>query len=255
MSAPVTVTAPTATAPTAINIWLKTMAGEMLPLSVAPSDTLQDIARELPLTYPQFPAYYTKVLRLSDEDGDEKDREDRKDRKDRPLEEDETLCVFVHEVFTEQTFDGNHMVVVQHPLLELTLGVTHFLDEWGIPDILRKKNVVRYNLYYMESDGTPCKIPHSDGCIFLTSSLIDRIPSISWLTLGERQNVLEEIRTRISVHYASQKITVAHARYPKERHLCECGSDIMFKTIDSHEKTKKHRAFLQTKSDSTDSTK
>ena len=249
-TAPVTAsTAPTApTASTAINIWLKTMAGEMLPLSVAPSDTLQDIARELPLTYPQFPSYYTKVLRLSDEDGDKK--EEKEDRKDRPLEEDETLCVFVHEVFTEQTFDGNHMVVIHHPLLELTLGVTHFLDEWGIPDILRKKNVVRYNLYYMESD-VPCKIPHSTGCIFLTSSLIDRIPSISWLTLGERQNVLEEIRTRISAHYASQKITVAHARYPKERHLCECGSDIMFKTIDSHEKTKKHRAFLQTKSDST----
>jgi len=241
MSAPATAS----TASTAINIWLKTMAGEMLPLSVAPSDTLQDIARELPLTYPQFPAYYTKVLRLSDEDGDEKDR---------PLEEDETLCVFVHEVFTEQTFDGNHMVVVQHPLLELTLGVTHFLDEGlGIPDMLRNQKVVRYNLYYMES--VPCEIPHSTGCIYLAMSLEERIPSIRWLTLGERQEVLEGIRTRISAHYASQKITVAHAHYPKERHLCECGSDILFKSIASHEKTKKHRAFLQTKLDSTDYTK
>ena len=237
-SAPVTATAPVTTA---INIWLKTMAGEMLPLSVAPSDTLQDIARELPLTYPQFPSYYTKVLRLSDEDGDEKDR----------LEEDETLCVLVHEVFSEQTHDGNHMVVVQHPLMELTIGVTHFLDRGlGIPDMLRNQDVVRYNLYYIE-DNVPCKMPHSDGCIFLASALEDRIPSIRWLTLGERQNVLEGIRTRISAHYASQKITVAHARYPKERHLCECGSDIMFKSIASHEKSKKHQAFLQTKADST----
>ena len=228
-------TAPTAPVTTAINIWLKTMAGEMLPLSVAPSDTLQDIARELPLTYPQFPSYYTKVLRLSDEDGDEKDR----------LEEDETLCVLVHEVFSEQTHDGNHMVVVQHPLMELTIGVTHFLDRGlGIPDMLRNQDVVRYNLYYIE-DNVPCKMPHSDGCIFLASALEDRIPSIRWLTLGERQNVLEGIRTRISAHYASQKITVAHARYPKERHLCECGSDIMFKSIASHEKSKKHQAFLQ----------
>ena len=233
-SAPVTATAPVTTA---INIWIKTMAGEMLPLSVAPSDTLQDIARELPLTYPQFPSYYTKVLRLSDEDGDEKE--------DIPLEEDETLCVLVHEVFSEQTHDGNHMVVVQHPLLELTIGVTHFLDRGlGIPDMLHNQDVVRYNLYYIEDD-VPCKMPHSDGCIFLASSLIDRIPSISWLTIRERQDVLEGIRTRISAHYASQKITGAHARYPKERHLCECGSDIMFKSIASHEKSKKHQAFLQ----------
>ena len=244
MSAPVTVTA--STAPTAINIWLKTMAGEMLPLSVAPSDTLQDIARELPITYPQFPSYYTKVLRLSDEDGDEKDG---KEKEDRPLEEDETLCVLVHEVFTEQTFDGNHMVVVHHPLLELTLGVTHFLDEGlGIPNMLRNQKVVRYNLYYMEDD-VPCEIPHSTGCVYLAMSLEERIPSIRWLTLGERQNMLEGIWTRISAHYASQKITVAHAHYPKERHLCECGSDILFKSIASHEKTKKHQAFLQTKSE------
>ncbi len=244
--------APVAAAPvTAINIWLKTMAGELLPLSVAPLDTLQDVVRKLPLTYPQFPVYCTKVFRLDGEEKAEKAEKEEKEEKggEERLVEDEVLCVFVQDVFTEQTFDGSHMVVVRHPLMDVPLGVTHFLDDGlGIPGIHRKEKVVRYNIYYIEDD-SPVLIPYP-GCIFLAKSLGERVPFIEPLCQRQRHDVVEGIQTRISAYYATKGITVVHAREQTERYLCACGSDIQYKSIASHEKTKRHQAYLRTKSPS-----
>ena len=224
-----------AAAAATINVWVKTMSGDLFPLQVYPHNTLEEVAYELTTAFPQFSLSCTRVMRMEDE------------KEDAPvvLEADEVLCVFVHDLFSERMWEEQHMIVVQHPQLEITFAVTHFLDEGlGIAGIPNDQKVARYELFVFEDD-VPVNVPHTCGWLYLSDLLDEKLPSILWLGPEEKQRVHEGIESRMKAYYRQQDIDVVHAHAANACYYCGCGSDILYRNLATHQKTKKHQAYLK----------
>ena len=213
-----------------VNICIKTMTGEIIHLSVDPYSTLKDVSRKLSSDFPQFPSYETSVLRLDNVDNDIEER---------PFEENEILYVLVQEFFSEQMLNGRPMIIVCHPLLEISFAISHHIS--------KRNNHISYNLYCMEgNDPFPIHTSNKlDKGIFLTQLLAEEIPTIRLLTPDERYHLHEGIRSRIRVYYEKQKIVPVFFFSPQEIYKCECGSNVSHLSIMSHDMTKKHKSYMR----------
>lgn len=213
-----------------ISIYLKTMAGEIFPMEVNPSDSLLEIAQQATAQDPeQFPSGRTKVMRMEEQ---EEQKED--------LTAEETLLVFITEglrlesgVFPEGgkkyhrwviPFRGRTLYLYTSQWFSRFTGqlLAEYAASWS-PEVTKPSALCSsMTLYVLMKAVAPDVTPQE------MTMLYD-------IVLPYYQELSEKTGRHIDHEYSGS-----------EPLICGCGSVIQRKSMRTHVHTKKHKAWEKT---------
>jgi hypothetical protein len=220
-----------------IQIQLKTLSGDLFPLEVSPSVSLEEIAQRASVTYPEsFPSGRTKVLAMEEE---QKERE-----------EGEILLVVVSDppLMEEGRYPQGGQPYVRWTI---TLGgETYYLYivKWW----KSHANGVIYPEYAIGKTETVTKPSETHGPCYKDLWLIisEAVP-VTPKMMKELPKKMKELREMMNPYL--ERKTEEHGGWPLVHYMdkeepveCGCGSVIKYAGMKAHEKTKKHKTWAMT---------
>ena len=218
-----------------ITIYVKNMAGEMITLEVPQGSTLEEIPTRLSeLDEKQFPYFCTKVMRMEAEEKEEMKEE---------VMEGEILVSFVSTVGVEKVIREE----LESPLTRLILPFgKEFIYIYPMSRHAGGGRIICCGVEHFIPSSEQCPTPRcrseARASSYLATAVRNLVPSIT----APQLEAIHEIVRQYYRELGAQTKEKFQLLYPPEMsYKCGCGSVIKGSSTASHEKTKKHQAYLE----------
>ncbi len=220
-----------------IQVFVKLLSGDLISLSVDPKNGFKGIKDELYKNDPiSFPISKTNIFHLDKE-------------KDNSLHQDDILGVFVSNfsleknVFLYRYQETYDLFII--PLENITLYIYYKIDngcyfngrEWHISYFVCKEDYPHIDRDQLWK--------YTDKCLY------NAICHLYPITPEEMKEVYEIILPNVEkemkkmIKLSEKNITFIHSVNRDEKIICECGSTVIRKSVNTHRKTKKHLDYTQ----------
>ena len=215
--------------PPMVEIFVKTMTGDLLPLTVCNNACLEQIAQQITRAYPEYPVNRVRVFYLPNAELEEKE-----EKKEHLHQEGDILMMMVLDPPVKETgvwSDGEPYTRFAFPFQGNTVyvyvSISHDHAHYGVtkhsdipsPRMIRHSGFVLYDL--------------------LTSYC-------KWITLEEITEFYAVLFPYIDELGKEKGKVYGHQFNPSEPRKCGCGSVVKRSGMTSHTKTKKHQNWLKT---------
>ena len=212
-----------------VSIYLKTMSGDLFPLEVAPSASLEEVAEQASASHPEpFPPGRTKVLSM----------EDSKER-----EEGEMLLAMVLDapVMERGVYPQGGQPYTRW---NVTLrGKTYYLyisKYWKCP---RSGTIHPQYAISRKEEVTKPSETHGSPCADLWDVVKDYVPDV---TPKEMKGLREMVEPHLDQMAEEKDWVILHYFSKDEPVECGCGSVVKHSGLKAHEKSKKHQVWVKT---------
>jgi hypothetical protein len=208
-----------------VTVFVKNMGGDVLPLNVSSHTTLPQIAQQLSLVYPEYPASLTQLFRFPE--GEEKESS--------PVEEGTVLVAVVRNAPVKETgfwsIGGQPYIRFAFPFRGRTLYIYPIYSY----------DIAWYALTFQQETTKLSAVRETDGSI-LYNEVSQLVPDVTPQEMSEFYEVLIPYYKELS----EKTGRVFRQEYrPKEPLVCECGSVVQRSSMSGHVKTKKHREWVK----------
>lgn len=232
-----------------ITIYVKNMAGEVLPLELDSSSTVHDIALQLFRIEPElYPLQRTQILRTwleeeeSSEDESEEDQEEQK-TVDPPLIEGEIVSVFVLDEVRVETGRFPEGGKPYTRLLVPFQGMTLYLYVMSYRTCLRPSELTATYAASFSPQVTKPSQTFQAQSIYLFHTIRTLVPEVSPEQMAYLYSI---VLPYFHERGRQEEVQYSHMYDNKEPILCSCGSTIQRSSVAGHAKTKKHMQFIKT---------
>jgi hypothetical protein len=216
---------------TPITIYIKNMAGEMSPLEVSRGTTPSQLVKQLSaLNKEVYPIGRTVILQEEEQ------------KEEVPLTEEEVVCVFVKEGAQKESgcfIGGKPYTRLLIPFDDQTLYL--YVMSYHVGYLCNGLRRVEYGASLSPEITKPSETFQSKG-LCLYEIVRDLVPDVT----PSQMKYLYSIVLPYYDELAREENVIYHHYYnEKERIECDCGSIIQQSSVSSHQKTKKHMAFMK----------
>ena len=216
-----------------VSIYLKNIAGDLFPLDVAPSASLEEIADQASASHPEsFPPGRTKVLSMEEHEEHEEDEEHEKD---------EMLLVVVLDgpvIDTGVYSDDGESYERWNIALRGEMYYIYLID-YGLQPLTGERATI-YAVCVTE-EVTNSLDTHSRSHSFLWDLITFYIPDVTPKEMKMVRDILEPAVQAMAEAKGWDNIVQLISK--NERVECGCGSVVKYSGLKIHEKTKKHQAW------------
>lgn len=215
-----------------ITVHLKTLAGEILPLHVKESSSLQEISLLASTQYPdQLPPRRTKIIPFSEEDQDLKSQE--------AVQDGQLLLVVIQDAPTLEMGlfeDGNPYERFAIPFRDQIM----YLYMLSYRSRIQQVTLAEYAISLTPDITLPSKTFLRQGRV-LYELIRALFPDVTPQEMKELYDIVMPYWQELTYRKGHGFI---HTRSPKEPILCDCGSIIQHTSMRTHLKSRKHMASL-----------